>query len=149
MLVLCNGVFDLFHVGHLRYLEQASQWGDVVVGVTMDAFVKKPGRPIIPQDERLELVKSLKCVADARLCLDSLDALAEWQPDIFVKGSDYRKKGLLDSEMEFCKRNLIEIRFTNPNPQTTTGIIERIHAPLIDGQRGIHRLSAVAKTQRP
>jgi bifunctional ADP-heptose synthase (sugar kinase/adenylyltransferase) len=72
------------------------------------------------------MVSALKFVTDARLCLDSIDALREWQPDIFVKGADYRKKGLLDEEIEFCKRNGIEIRFTNPNPQTTTGIIEDI-----------------------
>jgi len=126
MIVLANGVFDLFHVGHLRYLEQASKFGDLVVGVTKDVNVNKKGRPIVPELERLELVKALRCISDARLCLDSLDALREWQPDVFVKGSDYRKKGLLDSEIEYCKRNGIEIRFTNPNPQTTTGIIERI-----------------------
>jgi D-beta-D-heptose 7-phosphate kinase/D-beta-D-heptose 1-phosphate adenosyltransferase len=149
MIVLCCGVFDLFHVAHKRHLEQASEWGDIVVGVTMDVFVKKPGRPIIPQAERLEIIKSLKFVIDARLCLDSLDALAEWQPDIFVKGSDYRKKGLLDSEVEFCTKNGIEIRFTDPNPQTTSGIIERIHGHLIDGQRGIRRISSVTKAQKP
>lgn len=126
MIVLAAGCFDMLHVAHKRHLEQASQWGDVVVGVTKDSNVNKPGRPIIPEGERLEMVKSLKCVTDARLCLDSIDALREWQPDIFVKGSDYRKKGLLDSEVEFCRNNGIEIRFTNPNPQTTTGIIERI-----------------------
>lgn len=126
MIVLANGVFDLFHVGHKRYLEQASQWGNLVVGVTKDSSVRKFGRPIISEDERLELVKALECVVDARLCIDSLDALRQWQPDIFVKGDDYRKKGLLDEEMEFCARNDIEIKFTSYNPQTTTGIIERI-----------------------
>src|SRR5882672_3441818 len=126
MLVLASGVFDILHIGHVRYLERASRWGTLVVGVTNDASVNKPGRPIVPGIERLELIKSLKCVSDATLCMDSLDALKQWEPDIFVKGDDYRKKGLLDFEIEFCRNNGIEIRFTEPNPQTTTRIIERI-----------------------
>ena len=126
MIILCNGVFDLLHVGHIRYLQNASKWGDVVVGVTKDSNVVKPGRPIIPEKERLELVRAVKCVTDARLCLDSLDALREWTPDIFCKGADYKKKGLLASEVAFCEKNGIEIRFTNPNPQTTSGIVKRI-----------------------
>lgn len=126
MIVLACGCFDLLHAGHKRHLEQAATFGDVVVGVTRDAHVGKPGRPIIPEDERLELVRSLRCVTDARLCNDSLDALAQYQPDFFVKGADYRKKGLLDSEVAFCERNGVEIRFTAPNPQTTSGIIQRI-----------------------
>ena len=126
MIVLGVGCFDLIHVAHKRHLEQASKWGDLVVGVTKDSGVNKPGRPIIKESERLEMVKALKFVSDARLCFDSLDALKQWHPDIFVKGADYRKKGLLDSEIEFCKQNGIEIRFTDPNPQTTTGIVEDI-----------------------
>lgn len=126
MIILANGVFDLFHVGHLRYLEQSSRWGKLFVGVTRDSSVGKPGRPVIPESERLEIVRALSFVNGAELCKDSLESLAYWKPDIFVKGNDYRMKGLLDSEIEFCKANRIMIRFTDPNPQTTTGIIERI-----------------------
>jgi cytidyltransferase-like protein len=126
MIVLAVGCFDLIHVAHKRHLEQASQWGTLVVGVTKDSGVNKKGRPIIPEMERLEMVKALKSVADGSLCFDSIDALRTWEPDIFVKGSDYRKKGLLDSELAYCKQHGIEVRFTNPNPQTTTGIIEDI-----------------------
>jgi D-beta-D-heptose 7-phosphate kinase/D-beta-D-heptose 1-phosphate adenosyltransferase len=118
-------VFDLLHVGHKRYLERASRWGTLVVGVTLDSGVNKPGRPIIPQNERLEMVKSIKFVSDAKLCIDSIDALREWEPDIFVKGNDYRKKGLLKEEIDYCKSHRIQIRFTDHNPQTTTGIVER------------------------
>ena len=126
-LVLCCGVFDLFHVAHLRHLEQALQMGDeLVVGVTKDAYVRKTGRPIIPENERLELVRSIRDVTEARLVDDSIEALKMWMPDIFVKGSDYRKKGLLESEIAFCKEHDIEIRFTKENPKTTTKIIERI-----------------------
>lgn len=131
MVVLTSGVFDLLHVAHVKSLEQASKWGILVVGVTKDSNVNKPGRPIIPEAERLEMVKALGCVANASLCLDSIDALRTWEPDIFFKGSDYRTKGLLKEEVDFCKQNGIEIRFTDSNPQTTTAIIERIRCSLL------------------
>ena len=125
-MILCCGVFDLLHIAHVRHLKQASDWGELVVGVTRDLYVGKNGRPIIPESERLELVRSLKFVSDAKLCNDSIDALIMFEPDIFCKGHDYRKKGLLDSEIAYCKAHDIEIRFTKHNPQTTTQIIERI-----------------------
>jgi len=99
---------------------------ELVVGVTKDAHVGKSGRPIIPENERLELVKSIRDVSEARLVNDSIEALKMWEPEVFVKGHDYRKKGLLDSEIEYCKEHNIEIRFTKENLQTTTKIIERI-----------------------
>jgi bifunctional ADP-heptose synthase (sugar kinase/adenylyltransferase) len=99
---------------------------ELVVGVTKDAHVGKPGRPIIPENERLELIKGIRDVTEARLVKDSIEALQTWEPDVFVKGFDYRKKGLLDSEIAFCKEHDIEIRFTKETPQTTTKIIERI-----------------------
>lgn len=124
--VLCNGVFDLLHVAHVRHLEQASKLGELVVGVTRDATVNKLGRPIIPEAERLEMVKSLRFVSDASLCRDSLDALEQWKPKIFCKGHDYVGKGLLSAELDYCARYGIEIFHTDDNPQTTSKIIERI-----------------------
>ena len=125
-IVLCNGVFDLLHVAHKRHLEEASKWGRVVVGVTKDACVGKPERPIIPQKERLEMVRSLSFVSDAALCGNSLEALRVWKPDVFCKGHDYLKKGLLREEIAYCKRHKIQIVHTKENPQTTSNIIERI-----------------------
>jgi rfaE bifunctional protein nucleotidyltransferase chain/domain len=90
--VLTNGVFDLLHVGHLRYLRQARELGDVlVVGVNADAAVRKPGRPLVPETERAELVAALEPVdyvvifADATA--DSL--LRTVRPHVYAKGADY------------------------------------------------------------
>ena len=126
--VLANGCFDLLHVAHLRHLEEARTFGHrLVVGVTLDDYVGKgAGRPVIPQAERLEMVRGLRCVDDAFLCKDSLDALRRARPDIFVKGNDYLKKGLLMAEIKLCEAKGIEIRLTSPNPQTTTEIIGRL-----------------------
>ncbi len=126
-IVLAMGCFDLLHVGHLRHLEEAQLMGGMlVVGVTRDNCVNKPGRPIIPEEERLEMVKGLACVADAMLCRNSIEALWLTRPDIFCKGNDYFIRGLLPEEIEYCRKNGIEIRFTQANKQTTSSIIERI-----------------------
>lgn len=127
-IVLCNGIFDLLHVAHLRHLRQASKMGDMlVVGVTMDeSAAKEKRRPIIPEAERLEMVRGLRWVEDAFLCANSLQALDDWKPHVFCKGHDYRLKGLLDEEIMFCTKYGIEIAYTDENPQTTSAIIERI-----------------------
>lgn len=125
-LVLADGVFDLLHVAHIRHLQQARTFGLLAVGVTRDAFVNKVGRPIFPEDERLEMIRSLACVYRAELVNDSLEALKLFAPAVFCKGSDYKAKGLLPEEYAFCAEHGIEIVHTEPNPQTTTSIIERI-----------------------
>ena len=126
--MLCCGVFDLLHVAHLRHLEQARAMGDsLIVGITSDATVNKgDGRPIIPQQERAEMVLGLRCVSAVRICKDSLEALQEWNPHIFVKGHDYIQKGLLPAEIEYCLNHNIDIRYTRENKLTTSSIIKRI-----------------------
>ena len=126
-IVLCNGVFDLLHPAHVRPLQAARRMGTLlVVGVTRDSGVNKPGRPIMKEEERLEMVRALSCVYSAYLCQNSLEALDYWKPTIFCKGADYLEKGLLKEEIEYCKKHKIEIKHTNPHPLTTTSIIERI-----------------------
>jgi len=125
--VLCCGVFDLLHVAHIRHLEQAAAMGILIVGVTVDHHVGKGlGRPVIPQEERVEMLKALRCVSAAMLVSDSMQALHDVMPDIFCKGHDYLDKGLLPEEITFCADHDIEIRHTTHNPQSTSKIIERI-----------------------
>lgn len=94
-IALANGVFDLFHVGHLRYLEGAKALADVlVVAVNSDVSTrsnKGPGRPWVPEAERAEIVAGLSCtdwvfVFDAPDVREILRAL---KPDLHVKGTDY------------------------------------------------------------
>jgi len=94
-IVFANGAFDLLHVGHVRYLEAAAREGDwLAVGVNADASVaraKGPGRPILPEAERAEIVAALAAV-DAVVIFgeDSPAALiAELKPDVHAKGTDY------------------------------------------------------------
>jgi cytidyltransferase-like protein len=112
-LVLAGGCFDLVHIGHFRYLEAASKMGRVVVGVTRNDHVNKgPGMPIYDEQERLEVVKGIRYVADAILVDSSFEALNLVQPDIFVKGREYKGR-MLPEDLLFCEENDVEIRFTN------------------------------------
>jgi rfaE bifunctional protein nucleotidyltransferase chain/domain len=91
-IVLTNGIFDILHVGHLRYLRQARAEGDVlVVGVNADRAVHKPGRPLVPDVERAELVAALEPVDYTTIFAeDTADALlGAVKPDVYVKGADY------------------------------------------------------------
>ena len=97
--VLTNGVFDLLHVGHLRYLRRARAEGDLlVVGVNSDASAAalKPGRPVVPARERAELVAALDpvnyvVIFDAPTA-DSL--IAAIRPAVYAKGGDYSEASL-------------------------------------------------------
>lgn len=97
--VFTNGVFDLLHVGHVRYLQEARALGDVlVVGLNSDAStraIKGERRPLTPQQERAELLLALKCV-DAVVIFDEPTAdavLGQLRPDVYVKGGDYAQEG--------------------------------------------------------
>ena len=127
-LVLCGGIFDLLHVAHLRHLEEARSMGDkLVVGLTMDASAEREKRrPVIPENERMEMLLGLGCVSNVMLVESGVEALQRFHPQIFCKGHDYELKGLLAAETNYCIQNNIEIRFTKENPQTTSGIMERI-----------------------
>jgi rfaE bifunctional protein nucleotidyltransferase chain/domain len=98
--VLTNGIFDLLHVGHLRYLRQARREGDVlVVGINADRSVLKPGRPLVPEAERAELVAALEPV-DYVVIFPELTAdvlLRQLHPDVYVKGADYSEQTLPES----------------------------------------------------
>jgi len=94
-IVLANGCFDLLHVGHIRYLEEARRLGDVLfVGLNSDAAVarlKGPGRPLMPAQERLEILAALRAVDHVVVFDDdTADALLRaLKPDVHAKGTDY------------------------------------------------------------
>jgi D-glycero-beta-D-manno-heptose 1-phosphate adenylyltransferase len=96
-IVFTNGVFDLVHIGHTRYLRQARRLGDVlIVGVNSDSSVRALGkggdRPVTPQHDRAELLAGFSCV-DAVVIFDEPTPeplIARLLPDILVKGSDWQ-----------------------------------------------------------
>lgn len=97
--VLTNGHFDLLHVGHLRYLQGARALGDVlVVGLNDDATTvarKGPERPILPQDERAELLAGLACVDYVVIFHEPTaeQVVRSLRPHRYVKGGDYAPGG--------------------------------------------------------
>ncbi|MDX2140862.1 MAG: adenylyltransferase/cytidyltransferase family protein [Chloroflexota bacterium] len=99
-LVFTNGHFDLLHIGHLDYLEQARALGDALyIGVNGDGSserLKGTGRPLVPAPERARLLAALRPVTACILFeQDTADALINaLRPDIYVKGGDYRDKPL-------------------------------------------------------
>ncbi len=98
--VFTNGCFDILHVGHVRYLQDARAAGDVlVVGVNTDAGVRRlkgPTRPIVPEEERCEMLAALACVDYVTLFDEPLpsEAIAALRPHVHVKGGDYRAEDL-------------------------------------------------------
>ena len=94
-MVFTNGTFDVLHVGHVRYLQAARSLGDLlVVGINSDVSArgyKGPGRPVVPQAERAEIVAALRCV-DYVTIFDEPTAehlVEALRPDIYAKGGDY------------------------------------------------------------
>jgi D-glycero-beta-D-manno-heptose 1-phosphate adenylyltransferase len=94
-LAFANGVFDLLHVGHVRYLQSAAAEADkLVVAVNADASVQRlkgPGRPVLPESARAELVAAIRGV-DYVVIFDSdtvSDLLEKLRPDVHCKGTDY------------------------------------------------------------
>ncbi|MBL91522.1 MAG: D-glycero-beta-D-manno-heptose 1-phosphate adenylyltransferase [Myxococcales bacterium] len=128
---LCNGAFDLFHVGHLRYLEGAAQMADIlVVAVNSDASVqlsKGPQRPLVPESERLELLSSLASLDYLHLFQEKSvhDVLKALRPDFHIKGSDYTPETV--PEAKLVQELGGEVRIAgDPKDHATTDVIKKI-----------------------
>ena len=102
-IVFTNGCFDILHPGHIRTLEQARALGDaLIVGINSDASVGslKPGRPLIPEQERAEILSALACV-DAVVIFNELtprEIITALLPDILVKGGDWADNKIIGRE---------------------------------------------------
>ncbi len=130
-IVLVNGAFDLLHVGHLRYLADASRHADVLIAaVNTDYSVrgsKGPLRPIIPQTERVEIIAHL-AVIDAIVLFDTLTVapiLEILRPDVHAKGTDYTVSTVPEREVveSFGGRTVI---CGDPKDHATTDVLGTI-----------------------
>ncbi len=132
-LVFTNGHFDLLHVGHLDYLEQARTYGDALyVGINGDASTRRlkgAGRPLIPADERARLVAGFACV-DAAIIFEEdtatmlIDAL---RPDVYVKGGDYAAKAWPERDGVLAYGGQVALIPFVPE-RSTSEIIRRVRA---------------------
>ncbi len=132
--VLCHGMFDLIHLGHVRHLQRAREEGDVLmVTVTADAFSRKgPGRPVFTDVLRAEALLALKCVDYVAINnADSAEAAIEkLKPDIYAKGSDYRDatddvSGKIVVERDAVEAHGGRIHFTDEITFSSSQILNR------------------------
>ncbi len=104
-IVFTNGCFDLLHLGHIRYLEKARGLGDLlVVGVNSDRSVqalKGPKRPILPEEERAEILSSLGSIDFVTVFdeLTPLELISSLLPHVLVKGGDWTKANIVGKEV--------------------------------------------------
>jgi D-glycero-beta-D-manno-heptose 1-phosphate adenylyltransferase len=130
-IVFTNGVFDLLHPGHIRYLRNARSLGDaLIVGINSDRSVrsnKGPDRPIIPEIERVEVLESLRSV-DATVVFDEptpQELIEALQPDILVKGADWAEDAIVGRDI-VQERGGRVVRAQLEPGYSTTQIISKI-----------------------
>jgi len=133
-LALANGLFDLFHVGHLRYLQGARALADrLVVAVNSDASArlqgKGPGRPVVPAAERAEIVAGLACV-DHVVLFDSRDVvpvIRALRPDVQVKGTDYTPETIPEAAEVRSYGGRVAVA-GDPKNHSTTELVRKLAA---------------------
>ena len=130
VVVFTNGVFDLLHPGHVRYLQDARRLGDaLIVGVNSDRSVranKGPERPINPEHERAEVLAALACV-DVAVIFDEDTPhalITQVQPDVLVKGADWGEHNIVGRDVVEARGGRV-VRMELSQGFSTTSLIER------------------------
>ena len=125
-----NGVFDLLHPGHVRYLQQARALGDVlIVGLNSDSSVRRnkgEGRPITAEHERAELLAALQCVDVVVLFEEDTpaDIVRALQPDILVKGADWAEDNIVGRDVVEARGGRV-VRMALAEGYSTSELIRR------------------------
>jgi rfaE bifunctional protein nucleotidyltransferase chain/domain len=128
--IFANGCFDMLHVGHVRYLQRAKDLGGIlIVAVNSDQSVRKikgDGRPLMPEDERAEIVAALGCVDFVTIFSDSTvnNLLLAIRPDVQVKGTDYTVDTVPERETVKSYGGRVAI-VGDPKDHSTTELIEK------------------------
>ena len=134
VIVFTNGVFDILHPGHIRYLRDARALGDLlIVGLNSDrsvkALAKAPNRPINSESERAEVLAALSSV-DAVVIFDEdtpHEIISALQPDILVKGADWGENAIVGRDIVEARGGRV-VRIAVAEGYSTTKIIERIRS---------------------
>ena len=131
IIVFTNGVFDLLHPGHVRYLCDARALGDaLIVGLNADESVRRnkgPGRPITPERERAEILGALECV-DAVVVFGEdtpHEIIVALQPDILVKGADWAADRIVGRDIVEARGGRV-VRIPVEQGYSTTTLIARV-----------------------
>jgi rfaE bifunctional protein nucleotidyltransferase chain/domain len=129
--VFTNGCFDLIHIGHIHLLQQAREQGDcLVVAVNSDSSVrqiKEPGRPVIPEGQRAEVVAALDCVDWVTIFAepDPLVLIRLLKPDVLVKGTDWSEEEIIGAP-DVREAGGQVLRIPLVAEISTSGILEKI-----------------------
>ena len=143
-IVLCHGVFDLVHLGHIKYFKSAKSYGDyLIVSVTVDRFVNKgPGRPIFNQGQRLEFLNELEVVDNVMFSYaeSAEEVIKLIKPDFYIKGPDYRNNKLDKTKKILLEKKSVEsfggkIIYTNDLVFSSSKIISSNNLNLDEIQR--------------
>ncbi len=132
-IVFTNGVFDLLHPGHVRYLQHARSLGDLlIVGLNADVSVsrnKGPGRPITPESERAEVLAALECVDAVVIFSQATPAeiVRLVQPDILVKGADWPADQIVGRDTVESRGGTV-VLVTVEQGYSTSSIIDRVRS---------------------
>ncbi len=139
IIVLANGAFDLFHVGHLRYLKDAKKYGDVlVVAVNSDKSIKiykGEDRPIIPEEERIEILMSID-VVDYVTVFDEPSVervIRALKPHYQAKGTDYTEDSVPEADLVKLMGGKVVITGDSKN-HSTTDIIQKLRRVICGSQ---------------
>jgi rfaE bifunctional protein nucleotidyltransferase chain/domain len=128
--VFTNGVFDLLHVGHIRYLQEARALGDIlVIGVNSDESVrvlKGPTRPIQNEGDRAEILAALEAVSFTVLFGEQtpLDLIKAVRPDILVKGGDYKIETIVGASFVMSYGGAVKV-LSFVEGKSTTSIVNK------------------------
>jgi len=137
-IVLANGCFDVLHVGHIRYLAGARELGDIlVVGINSDeqvAIQKGAGRPVLPANERAEIVAALESVTYVTIFDEPTveQLLLALKPDVHAKGTDYTTESVPERDVVRSYGGEVAI-VGDPKDHSTTKILARIGGLTVDG----------------
>jgi len=132
-IVFTNGCFDLLHLGHVKYLQQSRALGDVLIlALNSDASVRElkgPSRPLVPENERAEILSALECVDFVVIFNEKRvnRAFEAVKPQIYVKGGDYTIDTLDQDERRMIEKSGAEIHIIKKiGNYSTTNIINKI-----------------------
>lgn len=140
--VFTNGCFDLIHVGHTRYLQEAKKYGDIfIIAVNSDSSVrslKGENRPIIPEEERAEVVASLGCVDYVTIFpeLDPLRLITYLRPNYLVKGGDWAEDSIIGKDVVEAEGGKV-IRIPVIEGAATTNIVQKVIDKYCKGKAGV------------
>lgn len=132
-IVLANGCFDLIHAGHIRYLQGAKALGDIlIVGINSDEQVrslKGGGRPYMPEDERAEIISSLRCVDFVTIFPEATvtELLLAIKPDFHAKGTDYTTDTVPEREIVRSYGGTVAI-VGDPKDHSSTDLIKAVRS---------------------